>query len=376
MFDVLIAGAGPAGAVAAVILARAGVRVLALDRATFPRDKLCGDSVNPGAIAVLRRLGLESVVEGGLPIDGMLVTGERDVRVDGRYSGAIGRTIMRRDLDAALVRAAAEAGARIDQGVLVEGPLTGTSSSPSVTGLVVRGHDGRSIPLRASLVIAADGRYSRVGRPLGLSRSARAPRRWAAGAYFEGVKDLGSVGEMHIRSRHYVGVAPIPGGLANACVVTADRTLLRDPRALLLSALREDSQLAPRFANATMASSVVCLGPLAVDGEAAGVPGLLLAGDAAGFVDPMTGDGLRFAFRGAELAAAAALYALEHGVDHAHVRLQDARRAAFGTKWRFNRALRALVTSPAAVRAAGAGATLAPGMLRRVISYAGDLHAA
>ena len=61
----LIAGAGPAGAIAAIVLARAGVRVRVLDRARFPRDKLCGDTVNPGALAVLARLGLDAAPPAG-----------------------------------------------------------------------------------------------------------------------------------------------------------------------------------------------------------------------------------------------------------------------------------------------------------------------
>ena len=377
MFDVLIAGAGPAGAVVATILARAGVRVLAVDRARFPRDKLCGDSVNPGALAVLGRLGLAHAVTGGLLVDGMIVTSEPDVRVEARYPAAQGRMLMRRDLDAALVRAAGGAGARIEEGVLIEGPLLDTSgAAPLVTGLIVRGRDGRSLRLTAPLVIAADGRYSRVARPLGLSTTPRAPRRWAVGAYFEGVAGLTACGEMHIRRGHYVGIAPLPGGIANACVVSSDRAALRTPPALLRAALDADPVLAERFAGATMVSKAVCLGPLAVECGAAGMPGLLLAGDAAGFVDPMTGDGLRFAFRGAELAAAEALHALEHGVDVAHVRLHEARQRVFAGKWRFNRSVRALVSSPGAVRAAGAAAALAPGVLRRMICYAGDVQAA
>ena len=58
MYDVIICGAGPAGSVAATVLARGGARVLLLDRARFPRDKLCGDTMNPGTVAILRRLGL------------------------------------------------------------------------------------------------------------------------------------------------------------------------------------------------------------------------------------------------------------------------------------------------------------------------------
>ena len=74
--EVLIAGAGPAGAIAALLLARAGVRVRLLDRAIFPRDKLCGDTVNPGTLEILRRLGIAGIVErDGVPIQGMIVTG-------------------------------------------------------------------------------------------------------------------------------------------------------------------------------------------------------------------------------------------------------------------------------------------------------------
>src|SRR3979409_1721959 len=82
MLDVLIVGAGPAGSVAGAILARAGARVGLVDRATFPRDKLCGDTVNPGTLARLRALGLADDIEArGLRVDGMLVTGEGDVAI-------------------------------------------------------------------------------------------------------------------------------------------------------------------------------------------------------------------------------------------------------------------------------------------------------
>src|SRR3989441_6955884 len=99
MIDVLIVGAGPAGSVAATVLARAGARVRILDRAAFPRDKLCGDTVNPGTLALLRRLRMAEPIEAaGLPIDGMLLTGE-GVAIKERYpSGLQGRALMRRDL--------------------------------------------------------------------------------------------------------------------------------------------------------------------------------------------------------------------------------------------------------------------------------------
>src|SRR3970040_1136356 len=101
--DVVICGAGPPGSLAALILARAGAAVLLLDRARFPRDKLCGDTVNPGAVSLLRRHQLGHVLEGAMPVDGMIITGASGLRVVGRYGeGIYGCAIMRRDLDARL----------------------------------------------------------------------------------------------------------------------------------------------------------------------------------------------------------------------------------------------------------------------------------
>jgi flavin-dependent dehydrogenase len=376
MLDVVIAGGGPAGAIAATVLARAGARVLVLERARFPRSKLCGDTLNPGAFAVLERLGLESATGPSIPLAGMIVTGDDGIRVEGRYEGVSGRSIARRDLDWALLMAAAGAGARIEQDVLVQGPLIDSSGHDvGVAGVMIKGADGRPLRMPARVVIAADGRYSRVARALGLSRSAARPRRWAIGGYFENVDGMSAFGEMHVRMTHYMGVAPLPNGVTNACVVTpAPRG--RSIADFLTTTLRSDPQLCGRFASARMISEATCLGPLAVDCSVAGAPGLLLAGDAAGFVDPMTGDGLRFALRGAELAARQALHALEHGFGSAHARLRSARRREFAAKWRFNRTVRWLVTSPRTVRAAGYGATVLPRLLQHAIRYAGDVDAA
>src|SRR3954468_22758997 len=112
MLDVLIVGAGPAGAVAGAILARAGARVRIVDRAVFPRDKLCGDTVNPGTLARLQALGLSDGIDArSLPVHGMRVTGEHGVAIDGRYpDGLTGRAITRRELDAILLGHAIAAG--------------------------------------------------------------------------------------------------------------------------------------------------------------------------------------------------------------------------------------------------------------------------
>jgi menaquinone-9 beta-reductase len=132
--------------------------------------------------------------------------------------------------------------------------------------------------------------------------------------------------------------------------------------------------LRERFARARVVGRPIVLGPLAVDAARGAEPprGLLVAGDAAGFVDPMTGDGLRFALRGGELAAHAALRVLEHGWDGVHASLAETRRREFGGKWRFNRILRGLVGSSLGVRGATMGGRLAPAAVRALIHYASD----
>jgi flavin-dependent dehydrogenase len=294
--------------------------------------------------------------------------------VRGDYGEARGFALPRRDLDAALLEDAAASGARVEEGVLVRAPLLDGTRAPHVRGVVIAGSDGRDLRIPAPLVIAADGRRSRLALALKLTRHPQRPRRWAVGAYFEGVTGLSEFGEMHVRRGRYIGVAPVPSGVANICLVTADQSGLGDPIHVLRDALARDWLLADRVASARMIAPPTVLGPLAVDASAAGVPGLLLAGDAAGFIDPMTGDGLRFAVLGGEMAAHVALAALARRVRAPHRTLGRLRRRAFAGKWRFNRVLRQLVGSPPALEAAGLAASSAPVLLRRTIAYAGDVR--
>jgi flavin-dependent dehydrogenase len=376
--DVIVVGAGPAGSVAATVLARAGARVQLFDRARFPRDKLCGDTINPGTLALLRRLGLAAPIEArGIEIEGMTVTGERGVRVTCPYPRQLrGRALVRRELDEMLVEQAVAAGAAFEPETAVRRAMVDGRASPCVSGVVV-GVNGLERQLRSRVVIAADGRHSTIAFALRAARHPRRPRRWAIGAYFEGVAGLSSCGEMHIRRGRYIGVAPVPGGLANVCVVrawdpVAGSVPLGDPQADLLREVGADARLAGRFGRARLVAPPAVLGPLAVDVGGAGLDGLLLAGDAAGFIDPMTGDGLRFAVGGGELAAHAALEALECGWGGVHARLAAVRRREFAAKWRFNRALRLLVSSAGGVSAASAIASVAPAVLHSLVGFAGD----
>ena len=369
----IVVGAGPAGSVAALVLARAGVDVELLDRATFPRPKLCGDTVNPGTLAMLDGLGVGATVRArSRPVTGMLVTGPRGAAITGDYpEGVCGASIERRNLDSVLIDAALLAGARFMPDVRVDAPMTAQGSG-RVVG-VRTSQSGRAENRSATIVIAADGRASRLASALGLSRFAPSPRRWALGAYFAGVTGTTTRGEMHIRGDRYVGIAPIDRERVNVCVVSERANAIRaGAEAMIEAAIRADPALSERFRHAERTTAPMVLGPLAVNARAAGCPGLLLAGDAAGFVDPMTGDGLRFAVRGGMLAAEYALRELQTG-DAAYGHLERARRREFAVKWRLNRTLRWIVGSPGVLDVAAVIGTRCPSVIRTLVSAAGDV---
>src|SRR5690348_4646991 len=139
MLDVLIAGAGPAGSIAAIVLARAGARVLLVDRDEFPRDKLCGDTVNPAAVRQLDSLGLV-----GGPLDrakrltGMKVTGPTRAITADYHDGRAALALRRRALDAWLLEHAVRAGARFESGLVARRALVEESGGAAmVRGLVL-----------------------------------------------------------------------------------------------------------------------------------------------------------------------------------------------------------------------------------------------
>jgi flavin-dependent dehydrogenase len=376
--DVLIAGAGPAGSIAGLLLARAGARVLIIDRQTFPRDKLCGDTINPGCLRFFASLGLSGgALECGRSLSGMLVSApSRQERAE-YGKGLTGTLLRRRDLDVWLLKQAIAAGAGFESD-LVARDVAGESTSGRT---VVKGlrlgrprRDGSAITMQARIVIAADGLHSGIARAAGLVRARAGNRRWAFGAYMSGVTGLSDLGEMHVRPRAYVGIAPFDGGLANVCVVTFDPPRGMRAADVIRGTVNSDPCLRDRFVNGRIVEGPRTLGPLGAERSAPGVEGLLLAGDAAGFVDPMTGDGMHLAVRGAALAADAARYALETGDRAGAVpRLAASRARVLGPKIRFNRVVRRVTGSRSAVALVAGGASLVPSMVRTLVRYAGDV---
>lgn len=321
-YDAIIVGAGPAGSATASLLAQAGFNVLLLDRAAFPRDKACGEYTSPETEQVLRRLGALAAIEqvGARRLRSMRVIspGGGSFRMDYSPPGKSGPAALatpRRNLDAALVDHARKCGAEVREKVKVEAV---TLREGRASGVIVREH-GRLCEQRARLIVGADGVHSVVVRSLGLAAPLRWPQSLGMAAHYKGYNGLDDWGEMHVSSRGYAGLAPQSGGLLNVGLVTPMRLVRRDhTNGIGASASARFEAFALSFPGverilqgAERVTSVRGVGPIGARVSRTSGPGYLLVGDAAGFFDPFTGEGVYKALRGAELAAQVAADALD-----------------------------------------------------------------
>lgn len=340
--DVIVVGAGPAGAALAIGLARRGREVLLLDQAAFPRDKACGEFYSPGVAAALARLGLLDTI---LAQEHRRHAGMTIVRGEDRFALRYapprrGLSIRRRLLDQLLVDEAAASGAVVRQRARVSGVLW---EDGRATGVRLRGGE----ELRASFVAGADGHHSTVGRALGLERPPRWPRRLGLIAHFRLNPGALPAAEMHVAGRFYCGLNPVGEGLVNVGLVGPLGTRRRGETAAqhlerLLDALPTARE---RLAGAVWDGTVRGIGPLAHHARRVAGPGYLLLGDAAEFFDPFTGEGLFRALRGAELAAAAIEDALGRA-DRLPGGYVEARGSAFRAKQRLCVVIQLLLRSP------------------------------
>ena len=343
--DVVVVGAGPAGAATAARLAAAGVDVLLLDRARFPRDKACAEFLSPGAVAELSRAGvLEAAAAAGAWQRGMRIVSGGSEFVLAYDGGRRGLGIARRTLDALLVDRAVACGARVREGVAVTGAV---ACAGRVTGVRVRGEDRSERTVEAGLVVGADGFRSPVARSLGLERPAPRPRRLGLVAHVRGAACDG-VGLMAVGAGGYCGVASV-GGAKTSVGLAISPNYRRSGEPVSEFFDRSVAALPPArgaLAGAERTTAIRGATPLARRVARVAGPGYLLVGDAAGATDPFTGEGVLRALRGAELAADAAGAALLRP-DRDPVGYAAARRAAFAAKDRACLVLQALLATPA-----------------------------
>lgn len=354
-------GAGPAGASTAYYLARAGMDVLVLDRARFPRDKTCSEYMSPQASRILADMNALAEVEaaGAAQLLGMRVHAPNGATIHGEFAAAHGfrgyrdrgLAIRRTVLDAILLERARAAGAAVEEGTRVVDVVRDVRGR--VVG-VMTSSAGQTEERRARLVVGADGLRSVVGRRLGLIRAGGWPRRIALVTHYSGVEGIRDFGEMYVDRGGYCGLADVGNGLTNvAVVVPVSRAaeVAVDRTEFLESWIAERPEIAGRFTRATRVDPVRATGPFASSARRAWSSGAALVGDAADFFDPFTGEGIYTALRGGEILAAFAEESVRRSAGRradAPLRAyESARRAEFSDKWKVERMVGAAVAFPA-----------------------------
>jgi geranylgeranyl reductase family protein len=381
-YDAIVVGAGPAGCASAILLAERGWSVLLLDKAAFPRPKICGELLSPESARILDRLGvLKEVDAAGQPIVGMRIVAPDGTRLEGRYPTdgpwrgyrghglAIPRLVLDRllfDRARALPIDARERHRVTDLRV----------RDGAVTGVRVEDAAGRAVEVAAPLVVGADGRVSVVARALGLARPHRL-RRLALIQHVEGLGSLGDLGEIYVDPPDYAILNPVAAGVVNLGLVVPQahaRAFRGRLETFFAARLRQLRHLAPRLEGMRAAGPLLAMGPLAYRVDEPAVGGIALVGDAAGFYDPFTGEGLYTALRSAELLAEVAHAALRAGncSPRALAPYARARRATFRGKARLTRALQLVIGHRRLADLAARALVRRPPLLEAVMGVLGD----
>ncbi len=369
--DFLVVGAGPAGSSAAAALATSGRTVVLVEAAAHPRPKACAEYASPRIADELRRLGLpnDRWMPDALPLRGMRVIRGSDA-VDVAYEDGSGPRhawgLERTRFDAALAVLAVERGAELHERTRLTGALRqGEGWRVSLTG-PVGPHE-----VRARWLIGADGARSRVARQLGVERAVRAPRRIGLVAHYEGVPGLDDHGEMHVGRSHYVGLAPLPGGRLNVGMALPARER-GGAETRFADAIDELPAVARRLDGSRRLTPIRGASPIGHRVSRAAGPGWMLIGDAAGFIDPFTGEGIFRALRSARCLAEA----LSAGDAGAEERYRAARRAAFAAKDALTWTVQGMLAAPPVMGYALRRLSARPDLARRLGSALGDCRPA
>jgi menaquinone-9 beta-reductase len=372
--DVVIVGGGPAGAALAIRLARLGHDVLVLDRERFPRSKPCGECLNPAAVAELDQLGVLPAVR-ALPheiLEGWRIAAPSGHAFTGRFPRPrTGLAVRRALLDRLLLDEARRAGAEVREGFRVADL---SRDNGRISGVVTdREAGGESIAAR--LVVGADGLRSVVMRRLELGARPPRLRKVALTAHARGGRMLERHGELHLTPDGCIGIAEVGDGAANVTVVVsaehAAAAIAGDPADFFDRVASRH----PRLHGWSREDEVLVTGPFDWPITTAVAPGALLVGDAAGYFDPFTGQGVFRALRGAALASrhlhAALLDPAAEGA--ALSRYDRERRRAFAPGERLQRAIEGVVSRRPLIEGAARALSTVPAMADTLVAVAADL---
>ena len=314
--DVFVVGAGPSGATTAYYLAQAGVNVLLLEKARFPREKVCGDGLTPRAVKALVAMGVDASADAGwLRNKGLRVIGagmrlELDWPDLDAFPG-YGLVRQRADFDEILARRAQAAGAKLLEEVSVTGPVLDDQTG-QIIGVTAQ-EDGASRTYRARVVVAADGNSSRLAVAMGLHKRDDRPLGVAVRTYYtsprheddylESWLDLWD-GDKLLPGYGWIfgmgdGTSNVGLGLLNTSKAFGN-TDYRDLLKRWLAGMPQEWGYVEENRTEPVRGAAL---PMGFNRTPAYYRGLMLAGDAAGMVNPFNGEGIAYAMECGEILA-------------------------------------------------------------------------
>lgn len=298
MLEALVAGAGPAGSTAALLLARAGKTVCIYERSAFPRTKVCGEYLSAGAVQLLYALGVGAqLARHARPVRGVRLHGHGvNVRIDFPRPGW---SLARFVLDDALFKAALREGAQAMQTRIED-----CEDGGEYARITARRPDGSTHETRCASILGADGMHSIVARKCGWAAAPRARSRFALGGHYAGFSGLDEYIDMFVDGGTYVAINPLTDETANVMLVLSQSELERRRSDVDAFAEERARSLGGKiFRGAHLEGKRLAIGPLSYRARKLAGRRIALAGDAACFVDPFTGQGVYLALRCGQLAA-------------------------------------------------------------------------
>jgi len=346
MHSVVVVGGGPAGSACAARLAARGLNVTLLERATFPRTKVCGEYLNTAAQEQLDEIGIGDGVGGECNrIEGIrLNVGSQRVELPFAVPAW---AIARSRLDDVLLSHARAAGVRAITNARVEN----VERAGPCLRVRFRDASGFDHILEADIVVGADGLGSLVARKLRLSGGERRRGRFAVGGHYSGFGDLGGFIEMYVAPKAYFAINPLNATLANVMIVVEQSDLHRWTGAFDERMAQTAAQLAGGkrgIHEVHRLGKRVAVGPLGHTVRNVADRGAYLVGDAAGFIDPFTGQGVFLALCSAKLAAESieAELAVKESPERVRARYRREHRDMFGARARLASLVSLIVRTP------------------------------